>query len=120
MQLYLDQGFDCTVVKASRPAWTRHRCSKTAGSGDASVDLEGPGAGVASLKASMIGMPDVVVQGFLGDSASLPFDGAVSSQAQQWVTDNLAKGGGMTVIAGVHLQLLYSPPVASVTLKPAT
>jgi hypothetical protein len=120
MQLYLDQGFDCVVVQASHPTWTRHRCSKTASSALATVDLEGPGTAVADLKAATIGMPDTVVEGFLGDSASLPFDGSASDQAQQWVTDSLPNGGGTTVIGGVQLQLVYSPPVAWVTLKPAS
>lgn len=119
VQLYLDQGFDCVVVQASHPTWTRHRCSKTASSALATVDLEGPGTGVANLKAATLGMPDTVVEGFLGDSASLPFDGSASDQALQWVTDSLPKGGGTIVIGGVQLQFVYSPPVAWVTLKPA-
>jgi hypothetical protein len=119
MQLYLDQGFDCVVVQASHAAWTRHRCTKTASSAVATVDLEGPGTGVANLKAATVDMPDAVVQGFLGDSASLPFEGSASDQALQWVSDSLPGGGGSTVIGGVQLQLVYSPPVAWVTLKPA-
>jgi hypothetical protein len=120
IQLYLDQAFACVVVPASHPAWTRHRCSKAEGDAFATVDLEGPVPGVVNLKASTIGMPDTVVEGFLGDSASLPFDGAASAQAYQWVTDSVPKGGGSTVIAGVLLQLVYSPPVAWVTLKSAS
>jgi len=119
MQLYLDQGFQCIVVPASHPAWIRHRCSNTASGALATVDIEGPGTSVATLKAATIGMPDTVVEGFLGDSASLPFDGDLSSQAQQWVSDTIPNGEGTTVIGGVQLQLLYSPPVASVSLKPA-
>ena len=120
LQLYLDQGFDCVVVKASHPTWTRHRCSKTASNALASVDLEGPGTGVANLKAATLGMPPTVVDGFLGDSASLPFDGSASDQALQWVSDTLPKGGGATVIGGVQLQLVNSPPVSWVTLKPVS
>jgi len=120
VQLYLDQGFDCVVVQASHPTWTRHRCSKTASNALATVDLEGPGTEVANLKAATLGMPDIVVEGFLSDSASLPFDGTASDQAQQWVSDSLPKGGGVTVIGGVQLQLVNSPPVAWVTLKPAS
>jgi hypothetical protein len=120
VQLYLDQGFDCVVVKASHPTWTRHRCSKTAAGALATVDLEGPGTAVANLKAATLGMPDTVVEGFLGDSASLPFDGSASDQAQQWVSDSIPNGGGATVIGGVQLQLVYSPPVAWVTLKRAS
>lgn len=119
LQLYLDQGFDCVLMQASHPTWTRHRCSKTAGAALATVDLQGPGTGIANLKAATLGMPDTVVEGFLGDSASLPFDGAASDQALQWVSDSLVKGGGTTVIGGVQLQLVYSPPVAWVTLTPA-
>jgi hypothetical protein len=119
VQLYLDQGFDCVVVQASHPTWTRHRCTKTASSAVATVDLEGPGTGVANLKAATVDMPDAVVQGFLGDSASLPFEGSASDQALQWVSDSLPGGGGTTVIGGVQLQLVYSPPVAWVSLKPA-
>jgi len=118
MQLYLDQGFVCVVEQASHPTWTRHRCSRTASSALATVDLEGPGTGVANLKASTLGMPDTVIAGFLGDSASLPFNGAASDQAVQWVNDTLPNGGGAIVIGGVQLQLVYSPPVAWVTLKP--
>jgi len=120
LQLYLDQGFDCVVVPASHPAWTRHRCSKTASNALATADLEGPGTGVANLKAATLGMPNTVVEGFLGDSASLPFDGSASDQALQWVSDSLPNGGGATVIGGVQLQLVNSPPVAWVTLKPAS
>lgn len=119
LQLYLDQGFDCVVVQASHPTWTRHRCSKTVSNALATADLEGPGTGVANLKAATLGMPSTVVEGFLGDSASLPFDGSASDQALQWVSDSLPKGGGATVIGGVQLQLVNSPPVAWVTLKPA-
>ena len=118
--VYLDEGFGCIVVAASHSGWTRHRCSKNAGGGAAVADFEGPGTAVVTLKASAIGLPETVVEGFLGDSASLPFDGSASDQAQQWVTDSLPNGGGVTVIAGVHLQMLYAPPVASITLKPAT
>ena len=120
LKLYLDNNFDCKVMQASHPTWTRHRCTSGAGSALATADFEGPGTAVASLKASTIGMPDVAVEGFLGDTASLPFAGAASDQAQQWVTDSVPKGSGNTVIGGVHLQLLFSPPLASVTLKPAT
>ncbi|MFI5282101.1 MAG: hypothetical protein ACHQ0J_03115 [Candidatus Dormibacterales bacterium] len=119
IQLYLDQDFSCVVVPASHPTWTRHRCSKTSSGALATVDLEGPGTGVANLKAATLGMPDVVVDGFLGDSASLPFDGDASAQAQQWVSDSLPKGGGSTIIGGVLLQMVYSPPAAWVVLKPA-
>lgn len=119
MQLYLDQGFDCVVMQANHPTWTRHRCSKTSGAALATVDLEGPGTAVTYLKASTVGMPDTVNEGFLGDSASLPFDGSVSDQAQQWVSQSISNGGGATVISGVQLQLAYNPPFAWVTLKPA-
>ena len=119
LQLYVDGGLNCTVVQPTHAGWTRHRCSKTEGGGEATVDFEGPGTAVATLKAATIGLPDTIAQGFVSDSATLPFDGAASDQAQQWVSDSWPKGGGTTVIGGVHLQLLSNPPVASVTLKPA-
>jgi hypothetical protein len=119
IQLYLDQDFVCVVVPASHATWTRHRCSKTSGDSLATVDLEGPGTGIANLKAATIGLPQTVVEGFLSDSASLPFDGSASDQAAQWVTDSLPNGGGTTVIGGVQLQLRYSPPLASLDLKAA-
>ncbi|HSP08553.1 MAG TPA: hypothetical protein VLU92_03025 [Candidatus Dormibacteraeota bacterium] len=120
VQLYVDQGFTCVVTKASHPTWTRHLCSKTASNALATAEFEGPGTRVANLKAATLGMPTTVVEGFLGDSATLPFDGPASDQALQWVSDSLPKGGGATVINGVHLQLVNSPPVAWVTLKPAS
>jgi hypothetical protein len=119
LQIYVDQGFDCLVVRASHPTWVRHRCSKTSGTALATVDVEGPGTAVAYLKASTVGMPDAVNVGFLGDSASLPFDGSASDQALQWVSDAISGGGGATIIGGVKLQLAYNPPFAWVTLKPA-
>jgi hypothetical protein len=119
LQLYLDQDFACVIAASGHAGWTRHRCTKQTGGGLAEVDLEGPGTGVADLKASTIGLPDVIVEGFLGDSASLPFDGSASDQAQQWVSDTFQSGGGATVIGGVSLQLMNNPPAAWVILKPA-
>lgn len=119
LQIYVDQGFDCVVMGTSHPTWIRHRCSKTSGAALATVDVEGPGTAVAYLKASTVGMPDAVNVGFLGDSASLPFEGATSDQALQWVSDSISRGGGATIIGGVQLQLAYNPPFAWVTLKPA-
>lgn len=120
MTLYLDQDFACSVLPSSHPTWTRHRCTKIAGSALAAVDFEGPGTGIADLKASTIGMPQTIVEGFLSDSASLPFDGANADQAVQWVTDSLSKGNATTIIGGVHLELLYGPPVAWLILKSAS
>lgn len=120
LTLYLDQDFACTVIPASHPSWIRHRCTKTAGSAFASVDIEGPGTGVVDLKASTIGMPQTIVEAIMGDTASLPFDGANADQSAQWVSASLLKGGATTVIGGVQLKLIYVPPIASVALKAAT